>query len=203
MRRRDTVGYFGGDLQAARRRMAAIPRFAVGMPCFAVSLPDAGGYNFGLRVGHDRGPIRRSRWPNPSVGTPRSEKPLEDRLDSWKEIAAYLNRDVTTVQRWEKREAMPVHRHLHDRMGSVYASRAELDAWVRGRNLRAARRTRTKPLQPLAPEPPLPVEPPPQPIYLFYPAKAPRFAGRGGSYAGDWRRPLVAKDGILLAQPDR
>ena len=30
---------------------------------------------------------------------------------------------------------MPVHRHLHDRMGSVYASRAELDAWVRGRNL--------------------------------------------------------------------
>ena len=33
---------------------------------------------------------------------------------------------------------MPVHRHLHDRMGSVYASRAELDAWMRGRNLRAA-----------------------------------------------------------------
>ena len=26
----------------------------------------------------------------------------DDRLDSWKEIAAYLNRDVTTVQRWEK-----------------------------------------------------------------------------------------------------
>ena len=46
-------------------------------------------------------------------------KPLEDRLDSWKEIANYLNRDVTTVQRWEKREGMPVHRHLHDRIGSV------------------------------------------------------------------------------------
>ncbi len=59
----------------------------------------------------------------------------EDRLDSWKEIAAYLNRDVTTAQRWEKREGMPVHRHLHDKMGSVYASRAELDAWTRGRNL--------------------------------------------------------------------
>ena len=64
-------------------------------------------------------------------------KPLEDRLDSWKEIAAYLNRDVTTVQRWEKREGMPVHRHLHDRIGSVYASRTELDAWVRGRNFPA------------------------------------------------------------------
>jgi Tol biopolymer transport system component len=70
----------------------------------------------------------------PSFGTPQSE----DRLDSWKEIAAYLKRDVTTVQRWEKREEMPVHRHLHDRMGSVYASRAELDAWTRSRNLPSA-----------------------------------------------------------------
>ena len=74
----------------------------------------------------------------PSLGTPPSERPLEDRLDSWKEIAAYLKRDVTTVQRWEKREGMPVHRHLHDRMGSVYASRAELDAWTRSRNLQPA-----------------------------------------------------------------
>ena len=70
--------------------------------------------------------------------TPPSMKPSEDRLDSWKEIAAYLNRDVTTVQRWEKREGMPVHRHLHDRMGSVYAFRAELDSWTRSRNLRPA-----------------------------------------------------------------
>jgi Tol biopolymer transport system component len=73
-----------------------------------------------------------------SPGTLPSARASEDRLDSWKEIAAYLNRDVTTVQRWEKREGMPVHRHLHDRMGSVYASRAELDAWARGRNLRGA-----------------------------------------------------------------
>ena len=57
-----------------------------------------------------------------------------DRLDSWKEIAAYLNRDVTTAQRWEKREGMPVHRHLHDKVGSVFASRAELDTWSRTRN---------------------------------------------------------------------
>jgi Tol biopolymer transport system component len=79
----------------------------------------------------------------PSPGTPPSLRPPEDRLDSWKEIAAYLNRDVTTVQRWEKREGMPVHRHLHDRMGSVYASRAELDAWVGGRNLRGAQESGT------------------------------------------------------------
>ena len=69
-----------------------------------------------------------------SPGTPLPE----DRLDSWKEIAAYLNRDVTTVQRWEKREAMPVHRHVHDRMGSVYAFRSELDGWARGRSRTAA-----------------------------------------------------------------
>jgi Tol biopolymer transport system component len=73
----------------------------------------------------------------PPAGTSPTQKPPEDRLDSWKEIAAYLNRDVTTVQRWEKREGMPVHRHIHDRMGSVYAFRADLDAWARGRNLRA------------------------------------------------------------------
>ena len=57
----------------------------------------------------------------------------DDRLDSWKEIAAYLKRDVKTAQRWEKREGMPVHRHVHDRMGSVYAFRAELDEWARTR----------------------------------------------------------------------
>ena len=74
----------------------------------------------------------------PFVGTAPSDRPLEDRLDSWKEIAAYLGRDVTTVQRWEKREGMPVYRHQHDRMGSVYASRAELEAWTRSRSLRAA-----------------------------------------------------------------
>src|SRR4051794_21376884 len=69
-----------------------------------------------------------------------------DRLDSWKEIAAYLQRDVTTVQRWEKRERMPVHRHLHDKLGSVYAFRSELAAWTRSRNP-------TKPRDPLVGEP--------------------------------------------------
>ena len=52
-----------------------------------------------------------------------------DRLDSWKEIAEYLKRSVRTVTRWEREEGMPVHRHLHSKSGSVYAYRAELDAW--------------------------------------------------------------------------
>jgi len=72
----------------------------------------------------------------PTLGAPPPVKPALDRLDSWKEIAAYLHRDVTTVQRWEKREDMPVHRHQHDRMGSVYAFSSELDAWVQSRKLR-------------------------------------------------------------------
>jgi len=87
-------------------------------------------------------------------GTPPSVRPPEDRLDSWKEIAAYLNRDVTTVQRWEKREGMPVHRHLHDRMGSVYASRAQLDAWARSRNLRSEQENGNNVASPNLPAPP-------------------------------------------------
>src|SRR5262245_10041899 len=56
-----------------------------------------------------------------------------DRLHSWKEIAAYLKRDVTTVRRWEKREGLPVHRHRQERRDSVYAFPAELDEWLNGR----------------------------------------------------------------------
>ena len=73
----------------------------------------------------------------PFPGTSPPAEGSEVRLDSWKEIAAYLNRDVTTVQRWEKREGMPVYRHQHDRMGSVYAFRSELDAWALSRNIPA------------------------------------------------------------------
>jgi Tol biopolymer transport system component len=62
----------------------------------------------------------------------------DNRLDSWKRIATYLKRDVTTVQRWERREAMPVHRHQHAKQGSVYAYRSELDAWWANRHTRLA-----------------------------------------------------------------
>ena len=53
-----------------------------------------------------------------------------ERLDSWKAIAAYLNRDVRTVRRWETAEGLPVHRHVHAKKGTVYAYRAEIDAWL-------------------------------------------------------------------------
>src|SRR5947209_11334181 len=84
----------------------------------------------------------------PSEGTRPSMRPPEDRLDSWKEIAAYLHRDVTTVQRWEKREGMPVHRHLHDKAGSVYAYSSELDAWQKSRKLQLEELTQEQKTEP-------------------------------------------------------
>ena len=70
--------------------------------------------------------------PNKEDGAPAHSQ-QEGRLDSWKKIASYLKRDVSTVQRWERREGMPVHRHLHDKLGSVFAFRSELDAWWESR----------------------------------------------------------------------
>jgi TolB-like protein/tetratricopeptide (TPR) repeat protein len=60
--------------------------------------------------------------------------PLPNRkLDSWGEIAAYLGREVRTVQRWERTEDLPVHRHEHKKKSTVYAFSAELDAWIKRR----------------------------------------------------------------------
>src|SRR6516162_7960413 len=58
-----------------------------------------------------------------------------DRLDSWKEISAYLKRSVRTVHRWESEEGLPVHRHLHQSSGTVYAFKSELDTWRASRKI--------------------------------------------------------------------
>jgi len=61
--------------------------------------------------------------------TPASSPELSsNRLDSWKEIAAYLKRDERTVRRWEN-EGLPVHRHVHKKQASIYAYRTEIDSW--------------------------------------------------------------------------
>ncbi|HEV2348980.1 MAG TPA: hypothetical protein VG028_03940 [Terriglobia bacterium] len=54
---------------------------------------------------------------------------LSGRLESWKEIATYLKREVRTVQRWEKEEGLPIHRQMHKSLGTVYAFKSELDGW--------------------------------------------------------------------------
>src|ERR1700746_2542336 len=59
---------------------------------------------------------------------------LDDRkLDSWKEIAYSLDREVRAVQRWEKTENLPVHRHEHQKKSTVYAFTSELDDWRKNR----------------------------------------------------------------------
>lgn len=60
------------------------------------------------------------------------------RLTSWKEIAAYLGRDVRTVLRWHNERGLPVHRIPGGKGRSVFAYREELDAWLRGAQPAAA-----------------------------------------------------------------
>jgi len=57
------------------------------------------------------------------------------RVESWKEIAAYLQRTTRTVQRWERTEGLPVHRHVHQDQSSVYAFTDELDDWLNARTV--------------------------------------------------------------------
>jgi tetratricopeptide (TPR) repeat protein len=85
----------------------------------------------------------RGNWgsgnPLQPTGTAMSEPSIDAlpataprrRLESWKEIAAYLQRSVRTVQLWEKDEHLPVHRL----QGTVLAWTDELDAWVRDRSV--------------------------------------------------------------------
>lgn len=74
-----------------------------------------------------------NRFSQPVLAFKQPEPPREvsDLLDSWKEIASYLRREVRTVQLWEKKEALPVHRHFHKQLGSVYALRSEIESWKR------------------------------------------------------------------------
>jgi len=57
--------------------------------------------------------------PGPGGPTPPGKK-----LDSWGEIASYLGREVRTVQRWERTESLPVHRHEDKKKTTVYAYEA-------------------------------------------------------------------------------
>ena len=73
------------------------------------------------------GPGGRSQTPSPA------DAQAAGRLSSWKEIAAYLDTSVRTVQRWEQTEGLPVHRHEHASVATVYAYASEVDAWLGSR----------------------------------------------------------------------
>lgn len=68
----------------------------------------------------------------------KSEPPAnEPRLESWGEIAAYLRRDIRTVQRWERHSGLPVRRLQVGKLATVYAYRSELDKWFLERQPKA------------------------------------------------------------------
>jgi hypothetical protein len=52
------------------------------------------------------------------------------RVDSWKDIASYLGRDVRTAIRWEKDRGLPVRRIPGGQRKAVFAYTTELDAWL-------------------------------------------------------------------------
>ena len=54
-------------------------------------------------------------------------------LESWKQIAAYLERSERTVRRWEAAEGLPVHRFGHQKHDTVFAYKHEIEAWTRRR----------------------------------------------------------------------
>jgi hypothetical protein len=76
-----------------------------------------------------------------------------DRLESWKEVALFFRRGVRTVQLWEKSEGLPIRRHHHNRLATVYAHRPELEAWWQARGIQIENRSEVDPgkTQPVSP----------------------------------------------------
>jgi hypothetical protein len=56
------------------------------------------------------------------------------RLDSWKEIATFFDRDERTVKRWEKERGLPVYRVPGSARGGVFAYADELAEWLEAPN---------------------------------------------------------------------
>lgn len=56
-------------------------------------------------------------------------------LDSWKEIAEYIKRDVRTCRRYEQELGLPVHRLDESARARVFAYTDEIDAWREKRDL--------------------------------------------------------------------
>jgi hypothetical protein len=64
-------------------------------------------------------------------------------LNSWKEIAAYLDRGIRTVQRWERELQLPVRRPRQKARSAVLAFRSELDRWLLNANANCLAETPT------------------------------------------------------------
>jgi hypothetical protein len=58
--------------------------------------------------------------------------PHEPKLNSWKEIAGYLGRDVRTVLRWERERGLPIRSIPGGTRRRVFAYQSEVDGWLDG-----------------------------------------------------------------------
>ena len=72
------------------------------------------------------GPMGSNRYPEPINRRPDANR----RLDSWKEIAAFLDCGERTVKRWETERGLPVHRMPGSGRGRVSAYTSELSRWL-------------------------------------------------------------------------
>jgi len=80
--------------------------------------------------------LRRFRKSKPPLEEDAARISQDGRIETWVEIAEYLRRDVKTVQRWERKSGLPVHRVQIGRgHPNVYAYAVELDAWLEAKTL--------------------------------------------------------------------
>jgi tetratricopeptide (TPR) repeat protein len=132
--------------------------------------------------------------------------PAKMRLDSWKEIAAFFDRDERTVKRWEKERGLPVYRVPGSVRGGVFAYADELTEWLKAPShnwepveitaavaaAAAGDRDRTGPAGVLTIKPPTDV--PASELHLVPPPS--RWAEAGAFL---WILPLVLLTGSFLA----
>src|SRR5271169_4372551 len=78
--------------------------------------------------GHER--VLPDICPERRISTSSQPHPKQ-RLDSWKEIASFFERDERTVRRWEIERGLPIHRVPGAGRGGVYAFTTELEEWLR------------------------------------------------------------------------
>ena len=99
--------------------------------------------------GATSGMVRRGGEAMQEPNSPPRNTPQKT-LESWKQIAAYLDRSERTVRRWEASEGLPVHRREHEKQDTVFAYKHEIEAWSRLRT-RCPGATTTDEAEPLAP----------------------------------------------------
>jgi tetratricopeptide (TPR) repeat protein len=114
------------------------------------------------------------------------------RLDSWKEIAVFFDRDERTVKRWEKERGLPVHRTPGGVKGRVFAYEDELAEWLKAPRASGADLPSRAESAAHAPESAAPAEESEVPAVPVFPRNRARWRWL-------WTVPLVGGALVLLA----